>query len=357
MTLLLPASAQEPSSTHVGTLKMAPQQINPAKDFVGRIEAKERVDIRARVTGFLDQIHFDDGQAIKTGDLLYIIEPAPFQADTARMQGALTQAHGQASFADQQLNRAQELLKTEAGSAAMRDQRLAEQLTAQGNVQIAEANLKTSQINLDYTNIKAPISGLIGRTAVTKGNVVGPDHGVLTTIVSQDPMHVLVPVSQREFLTLKKSDRVEARNELEAMIRFSDGSAYDQTGKIDFIDVSVDRKTDSITMRAVVPNPDGRLIDGQLVTVSLELAKPVEKILVPQSALIADQQGVYVFVAQKGKAEVRRLKLGEEHGISIVVEGGLSAGDEVIVEGAATLRPDAPVSTYPAAILSTEGQK
>ena len=340
-----PATAQDAATVRVGTLAATPQPINPAKEFVGRIEARERVDVRARVTGFLQDVLFEDGQTVKEGDLLYRIEPEPFQAALSRAQGALDQARGQSAYADQQYARAEELLKTQTGTAATRDQRLAEQLTAKGNVQIGEANVQTAQIDLGYTEIKSPISGLIGRTAVTKGNVVGPDRGVLTTIVSQDPMHVIIPVSQREFLKLKSDDRTAAKQELTALIRFSDGSAYDHPGKIDFIDVSVDRATDSVTMRAEVANPNGRLIDGQLVKVT------IEKILVPQSALLADQQGFYVFVVEDGKAAVRRVTLGREVNMNASVETGLSPGDQVIVEGLATVRPGAPVSTYPAPVL------
>lgn len=350
-----PIQGQEASAARVGTMEITLQPINPAKEFVGRIEARERVDLRARVTGFLEDVLFKEGQAVKEGDHLYKIEQAPFQAALSRAQGALDQARGQAAFADEQLARAEELLKTQAGSAATRDQRLAEQLTAKGNVQIAAANVQTAQIDLDYTEIEAPISGLIGRTSITKGNVVGPDRGVLATIVSQDPMYVTVPVSQREFLSLNSSDRTAARNELEALIRFSDGSAYDLAGRIDFIDVSVDRSTDSVTMRAVVPNPNGRLIDGQLVKVSLQLEQPIEKILVPQSALIADQQGFYVFVVEDGKAAIRRVTLSRASGTNTVIESGLTAGDQIIVEGIATLRPGAPVSPYPAATQPKAG--
>jgi membrane fusion protein (multidrug efflux system) len=346
-----PALAQDAPPVRVGTLNAVLQPINPAKEFVGRIEAPERVEIRARATGFLEEVLFKDGQKVKEGDLLYRIEQEPFQAALSRTQGALDLARGQAAFADQQLARAEDLLKTQAGSAASRDQRRAEQLTAKGNVQIAEANLQAAGIDLGYTEIKAPISGLIGRTAVTKGNVVGPDRGALTTIVSQDPMNVTIPVSQREFLSLKSADRAAAINELAALIRFSDGSAYDLPGKIDFVDVSVNRAADSVTMRAVVPNPVGRLIDGQLVKVTLQLETPVEKILVPQSALIADQQGFYVFVVENGKAAIRRVTLGGENGANAIVDTGLSAGAQVIVEGIAMLRPGAPVSAYPAATL------
>ena len=204
---------------------------------------------------------------------------------------------------------------------------------AKGAVMTAEANLRTAQINLGYTDISAPITGKIGRTSLTKGNVVGPESGPLTTIVSQDPMYVTFPVSHREFLEAQDGSGERDPKSIKVRIRFSDGSVYDQLGVVNFIDVSVDRTTDTVTARATIPNPRGVLIDGQLVRVLLESGAPKEAIVIPQSALIADQQGVYVFVVEDGKAAVKRLKLGGETGTDVVVEDGLSAGAQVIVEG------------------------
>ena len=198
-----PAEAQAPAATRVGTVLAEKQPVNPAKEFVGRIEAVERVAVRARVTGYLQEVLFKEGDAIKEGAVLYRIEPEPFQAAVAQARGALVKAKGQVVNAAGQLERAETLLAKASGSVADRDKRLAEEQTAKGDVLVAEANLQTANINLGYTEIKAPISGLIGRTSVTKGNVVGPDSGVLTTIVSQDPMYVTIPVSQREFLAAR----------------------------------------------------------------------------------------------------------------------------------------------------------
>ena len=180
---------------------------------------------------------------------------------------------------------------------------------------IADANLKTANVNLGYTEITAPITGEIGRTKLTKGNVVGPDSGPLTMIVSRDPMYVTFPVSQREFLQRAGAGRgsqggAERGQAFAVRIRFSDGSTYDQTGRINFVDVTVDRATDTVLVRATFPNPKGALIDGQLVRVSVEADKPEEKVLVPQTALIVDQQGTYVFVVADGKAAVAARQAG-----------------------------------------------
>ena len=173
--------------------------ITKAADFVGRVEAMERVDIRARVTGFLQEVLFKEGGLVKEGDVLYRIEPDTFQAAVQQGQGALLQAQGKLANATAQLARTQELVKTDAATRALLDVRTAEQKTAQGDMITADANLKTANVNLGYTDIVAPISGEVGRSKLTKGNVVGPDSGVLTTLVSRDPMYVTFPVSQRVF--------------------------------------------------------------------------------------------------------------------------------------------------------------
>ena len=344
-----PASAQEPAATRVGTVLAEKQPVNPAQELVGRIEAVERVNVRARVTGFLQEVLFKEGDAVKEGAVLYRIEREPFEAAVAQARGALVKAKGVVVNAAGQLGRAETLLNKQSGSVADRDKRLADEQTAKGDELIAEANLQTANINLSYTEIKAPIAGLIGRTSVTKGNVVGPDSGILTTIVSQDPMYVTIPVSQREFLQLEGDRRLSGGAGLTANLRFSDGSAYEFPAKFNFVDVSVDRATDSVLVRASAPNPKGQLIDGQLVKVSIEANKPEEKILVPQAALIADQQGAYVFIVEDGKAAVRRLKIGGESGPNAIVESGLEGGEQVIVEGVEALRPGSPVLAAPAA--------
>ncbi|WP_036260754.1 efflux RND transporter periplasmic adaptor subunit [Methylocapsa aurea] len=346
----LPAAPKAaPAATRVGAVIASKEPVTQAQEFVGRVEAMERVNVRARVTGFLEAVLFKEGDKVKEGAPLYRLEQEPFQAAVQQTQGALMKAEGQAGNATAQRERAESLLKTQSGSAAVRDQRVAEEQTAKGDVVVAKANLDAAKINLHYTEIMAPISGLIGRTSVTKGNVVGPDSGVLTSIVSQDPMYVVAPVSQREFLRLQADERRSVGASVQVNLRFSDGSKYPYPGKINFVDVSVDRATDAVTVRATMPNPDGKLIDGQLVRVTVQGEKPKEKVVIPQAALIADQQGPYVFVVEDGKAVVRRLKLNGESGSNSVVESGLEGGEQVIVEGLEGLRPGAPVLAAPAA--------
>jgi membrane fusion protein (multidrug efflux system) len=341
------AQSGEPAAVAVGTVYAERRPIAKTGDFVGRIEAINRVEIRARVKGYLDAVLFKEGDFVTEGQPLYRIEKGQFEAAVEQAAGALERSKASLALAGLQRKRAEDLLAKASGTVVARDQAVAEEEGAKGTLMTDEANLRTAKINLSYTDIVAPIAGKIGRTSLTKGNVVGPESGPLTTIVSQDPMYVTFPVSQREFLEAQDSSRERDTESIKVRIRFSDGSTYDQLGVINFIDVSVDRTTDTVIARATIPNPKGVLIDGQLVRVVLESGKPEEAVVIPQSALIADQQGVYVFVVEDGKAAVKRLKLGDESGTDVVVEDGLATGAQVIVEGLQNVRPGIAVRASP----------
>ena len=349
LAVATPGWAQQPTAIPVGTVAAELRPITKATEFVGRVEAISRVEVRARVTGFLEDVLFKEGEIVKEGDVLYRIEPDTFQAAVQQAQGALLQAQSKFANATVQRGRTQELVKTDAASRALLDERVANEKGAQGEVVSADANLKTANVNLGYTEITAPISGEVGRTNITKGNVVGPDSGPLTVIVSRDPMYVTFPVSQRVFLEVQHEEERKARGQaLTVRIRFSDGSTYAESGRINFVDVTVDRATDTVLVRATFPNPKGTLIDGQLVRVSVEADKPDEKVLVPQTALIIDQQGPYVFLVVDGKAAIKRVKLGGESGPYAIIDDGLKGGEQVVVQGLESLRAGAPVVASPA---------
>ena len=346
-----PAVAQQPqpAAVPVGTVYAERQSISNIRDFVGRVEATGRVDIRARVQGYLEQVLFKEGDIVKKGDQLYQIEKGLFQAAVEAAKGALERSKAAKTLTAIQLQRAQELLEKNAGTAVARDQALAADQQAQGQILADQANLDTANINLGYTDIASPIAGKVSKTNVTAGNVVGPASGILTLIVSQDPMYISFPVSQRELLQAQLSGRIGDIAGIKIKIRFADGSTYKHEGIVDFIDVSVDRATDTVLARATMPNPDGALIDGQLVSVAVEAGAPQDKVVVPQSALIADQQGVYVFAVEDGKAVVKRIKTGGESGPNIVVDEGLKGGEQIIVEGLQSIRPGQAVQATPAA--------
>lgn len=333
-------------------VSVVPAELRPvsqAMEFVGRVEAPERVDIRARVKGMLEAVLFKEGETVKEGQPLYRIEKPPFEADVQQAEGDVARAQAALDLARIQRERAEELLARNAGTAVARDQAVAGEASATGALLTAEAALNTAKISLGYTDIVSPIVGRIGRTAFTRGHIVGPESGVLATVVSQDPMYVTFPVSQRDYQEAQKEEGKVDLSNVEVRIKFPDGTVYGEVGRINFVDVSVNRTTDTVILRADVPNPKGQLVDGQLVRVELKAGTPEERILIPQAALIADQGGVYVFVVENGKAVVRRIRPGGTVGANVVVTEGLKTGDQVVVDGFEALRPGAAVRATPAA--------
>jgi len=343
------APAAAPAAIPVGTVAVVTRPITGSLTVTGRIAAIDRVELRARVDGFLEEVAFEEGQTVAEGAPLYRIERGNFEAAARSAEGALVQSKAARDLADIQLARAQELLDRDAGTAVARDQAKAEADRSAGAVIEAEAALARARIELDYTEIKAPVAGRIGRTALTRGAVVGPSSGVLATIVSQDPMRVVFPVSAREFLRPDASGARPDPASIRVRLKFLNGAFYEHEGRIEFIDVSVDQATDTVMARATIANPDRALIDGQLVTVVLEAGDPVEKPVTPQQALLADQSGLYVFAVEDGKAAVRRVRAGGTLGADMVIEEGLAAGDLVVVEGIERLRPGVAVVAQPVA--------
>lgn len=340
------ADAQQ-TATPVGTVYAVRKPISKSIDFVGRVEAVDRVEIRARVTGYLEKMFFREGDSVNKGDRLYLIEQGQYQAAVEKSQADLVRSQAAKILTAVQLQRAEELLARSSGTEVARDQAKAADEQARGSVLADQAALDTAKINLGYTDITAPIAGKVSKTNITVGNVVGPNSGPLTLIVSQDPMYVTFPVSQRDLLQVRLNGRAAEIKDVKVKIRFANGTTYDQEGKINFIDVSVDRATDTILARATMPNPQGNLVDGQLVTVTVEAGTPQEQVVAPQAALITDQEGLYVFVVENGKAVVRRIKTGGEDGPNVVITSGLKGGEQVIVQGLQAVRPGQAVQASP----------
>jgi membrane fusion protein (multidrug efflux system) len=339
--------SQAPAAIPVSVVAAEKKPVTKSQDFVGRVEAIQRVEIKARVTGYLEKVAFKEGDLIKSGTELYGIEKGLFEAAVGQAEGALAKSEAAKTLTELQLKRAEELLQKQAGTQVARDQALAADQSAEGSIFVDEANLKTAKINLGYTDITSPIDGKVGKTNITVGNVVGSDAGPLTVIVSQDPMYVSFPVSQRDFLRAQQTQHKVDLTGIKATLTFSDGTSYKHDGKINFVDVQVDKATDTIQVRATFPNPDYALVDGQLVRVMLESGTAEEKIVIPQAALISDQEGVYVFVVDDGKAAVRRVKTAGGSGTGVIIDQGLSVGDQVVVEGGQSLRPGVPVKASP----------
>ena len=347
----LPALAQQRGGPPpaVGVVAAKQQAITQSSEYIARIQATNRVNLVARVAAFLDEVLFTEGTEVKKGQLLYRLEQGPFQADVHAREASIAQFKAQLRNAEIVLQRAQALLKTPAGQQATVDTALAAQDALKAQILGAEAQLQQAKINLDYTEIRAPIDGKIGRTAITAGNYVNPGSGTLVSIVSQDPMYIVFPVSTRTVIELQQRAGGKA-GALVIRVRLPDGSLYDQPGKLDFIDNSVTGNTDTMVLRGTVPNPKRLLVDGELVQALLQDVKPTEALAVPRSAVLADQQGDYVFVVDKdNKVEKRPVKLGQSTPALAAVISGLSEGDNVVVDGIQRVRPGLVVAPGPAA--------
>src|SRR3954468_4242688 len=367
-----PACAQSPAPgpVAVGVVQATRRPMTETEQFLGRVEAVRHVDVVARVTAFLQKRLFTEGSEVKSADKLYELEKGPFQADLAAKQAAVAQLQATLEHARLTTERARALLSGPAGLQSNYDAAIANQRSLEAQVQAAEAQVQASQINLGYTDIHSPIDGKIGRTAVTEGNVVSPSSGVLTTIVSQDPMYVTFPVSVRESLDLR--ERYIPRGGFNAVvirIRLPDGRLYDKVGQLNFVNNTIAQNTDTITLRGTIPNPPLKdqssaqeavreLTDNEFVTVSLEAVNPVEFLAVPRSAVLSDQQGDYVFVVgADNKAEQRRVGLGQSTPTIAAVNSGITEGDKVIVEGLQKVRPGQPVAPGPASALIQSAMK
>lgn len=354
---------QQAPAPAVGVVKVERRPITETTEYVGRIQAVERVSLSARVTAFLDKRLFTEGSEVKKGDLLYLLERGPFEADVQAKQAGMKQAEAQLKNASSALERAQQLLTTAAGTRANFDNAEANQQSQAAQLLGAKAALRQSEINLAYTEIRAPIDGKIGRTSVTPGNVVSPGSGVLTTIVSQDPMYVGFSIPVRTVLDLRQRIARQGLDVVRVRIKLPDGRLYEHPGKLDFLDNTVSGNTDTLTLRATIPNPAGtdtrqagaagganrELVDGEFVTVLLEGTEPVEALTVPRAAVLSDQSGDYVYVVDaQGNAQQQRLKLGQSTPTFAVVLRGLSEGQRVIVDGLQRVRPGQPVTAGPA---------
>ncbi|HJZ18249.1 MAG TPA: efflux RND transporter periplasmic adaptor subunit [Stellaceae bacterium] len=338
----------------VGVVRAERQQITQTDEFIGRIQAVGRVALVARVTAFLVKRLFVEGSEVKKDDLLYLLEQPPFQAQVDANKATVEQLEAQHRNAEQALERAQALLKTQAGTQSTLDSALAAERALAAQIAGARAQLRQSEINLGYTEIRAPIDGKISSTAVTEGNVVSPTTGTLATLVSQDPMYVIFSISQRTGIDLR--DRYAARGGFSAVViklRLADGRIYGEDGKADYVSPTVAENTDTITVRGVIPNTKvgmlRQLTDGEFVTVLLEGVQPIFVLAIPRAAVLSDQQGDYVYVVDtQNKADIRRIQLGQSTPTTAVVTDGLKEGELVISEGLQRVRPGEAVSAGPA---------
>ncbi|MBW2282986.1 MAG: efflux RND transporter periplasmic adaptor subunit [Deltaproteobacteria bacterium] len=332
----------------VTVLKVPEKDVNPAAEYVGRIEAIQSVDLKARVDGYIRKMAFEEGGEVAAGRLLFQLERAPYEAE---LNEALAKVALAGATLDKALRYIERLKSVRAGGVAATDMdsALAAKQTARALMQQAEAVLQKAKLNLGYTTIKAPIGGRIGRAAYTLGNLVGPDSGALARIVQLDPIRVVYSVSENEYVT----DRMKAADnpdhlpaELVPNLKLPNGLMYPTAGRMDFSDPQVDPGTGTIAVRAVFDNPVDILLPGQYVTVLVSRRRPLRLPVVPQSAVLEDKDGLYVLaVDPENRVQVRRIARGAAVGTGWAVTSGLKAGDSIVVYGLQKVRPGQTVRT------------
>jgi membrane fusion protein, multidrug efflux system len=315
------------------------RQITEAGTFIGRIVAIDKVDVVARVPGFIEERNFTEGQQVKKGDLLFRIEQDTYKAAVDQQTASLAKAQASEVNTNLQLQRGQELIKNQNIPQSTVDQRAADEKSAAADVLQAQALLEQAKINLAYTEIRSPIDGRIGLANFTVGNLVSPSSGTLATIVSQDPIYVTFPVSEADIIVYKQKVAEIGNPHVTLHIKLPDGTIYQHPGVTNFLDVKVDPNTDTVLVRAQLPNPDGILVPGGIVGVVTDRATPQPSLLVPQAAVLIDQAGSYVMMVNAAKSvEQRRITTGVEQGRDVVVKDGLKEGELVIVEGIQKVR-------------------
>lgn len=340
-----PSQAQAPLVA-VESAQMVSHQAS--KSYIGRVEAVEDTNITAQVTGYLQQRHFEEGQMVEKGQLLYSIEPSSFKAQVASAKASVAQATAALKKAELDFQRGKNLLPKGSISQSEFDNLNAALLGAKAQLEANKAQLHLAEVNLSYTQIKAPFSGRIAQSKVSTGDLVSPQAGILTTLVSLDPVHTSFSISERERLEMgmdriKSNDEVEA-SKVEVQVVLENGEKFEHLGQLDYLGNRVNTDTGTIAMRAEVPNPDYRLLPGQHVRVELRQKQSSQVLVVPRRAVQTDLEGNFVMVVAEGNvAERRNVELGRQLEEGIIVSDGVTQDDIVITQGLQRIRNGVPV--------------
>jgi len=321
-------------------------------EFTGRFEATDQVDIRARVSGYLQTVAFKDGAVVQKGDLLFVIDPRPYEAALKRSQAQLASAQAKVTQSSRDLGRSQELLKAGNVAATVNDQRFAAAREAQAEVDGAQAAVQSDQLNLEFTHVTAPISGRISRKLVSEGNLVsgGDAATLLTTIVSLDPIHFYFDADELSYLKYQRLSREGLRPSSRdvanpVMIATSDETEFTHEGRMDFVDNSLDKDTGTMRGRALVPNPNYLFTPGQFGRVHLLGSAPYEALLIPDAAVGTDQSRKIAYViGPDNVVQAREIRLGRLFAGLRAVTEGLKAEDVVVVSGLQRIRVGSPVT-------------
>ena len=366
LILLLPAvgcaTREIPKADNVvPVVVVALPEMNPVREvrrYTGRLQAAERVEIRARVAGFLEEFLFQEGAEVARGTQLFSIDPRVWQAEVDQIQAEVTRLEKELDLAGQQAQRALKLKQSSAISAVELEQRLAAREIAIASLSQGRARLESARLKLSFTQVTAPIDGRVGRAMVTEGNLVGEaEPTLLTTLVKQDPLHLIFEIPESDLLqyaqVFSSSAYASEAPEVAVQFRLDDDAQVSRLARIDFRESEVDPNTGTIVVRAVVPNSDRRLIPGLFVRVALPVPRSELRPHIPEIAVSADQAGSYVLVVDEDrKVQRRNVILGPSADGVVAVESGLMPEDQVIVEGQIRVRPGDQVSIRSTPIAS-----
>lgn len=336
-------SAKNRPAPNVVVDTISEQDVIQSFDAPGRVVSKYQVSVMARISGYLQKSYFKEGDYVKAGETLFLIEPVEYQ-NAASVAGANIQnIRAQLAYANKQLARAEELVKQDYIAKSRYDEILANRDALQAQLKAAQSNFNDTNRNLSYTRVKAPVDGRIGIIDVTVGNYVTPSSGSLTTINSTNPIYVTFPLSSEDYASISSIDeKANAKRRVE--LYFQNGDKYNQDGVQDFLDNKVDQSTGTVTMRATFQNKDNKLLHGEFVNVKLYANHPVKVPVVPIVAVQENQEGKYVYtIDETGMPKLTYIKVQGQSGDNWIVKDGLKAGDKVIVDGILKVTPGTPV--------------
>lgn len=332
------------------------------RDFTGRTAAIDTVVVRARVTGYLEKVHFREGTEVAAGDLLYEIDPRPYQAALGQVEGNVAAAEAKLARLEADLARARTLLADNVVSREEFDRTASELAEASGTLQSLRAAVERAKLDLEFTRVRAPLAGLTGRNELDAGNLVLADATALTSIVSVDPTHAWFDVDERSVLfyreRIRERELQSAREaDIPVLMGLSNEEDHPHRGVIDFVDNQLDPTSGTIRIRAVFPNPDRAISPGFFVRIRVPFSQPHKALLVDERALGSDQRGWFVYVVNaEGTAEYRPVQIGESRDGNVVILDGVAPGERVIVVGTQKVRPGAPVEAREARAPGAEPQ-
>lgn len=340
-------SAQQPPPPQVKVAKPLSQEVEEWDEYTGRIEAVDSVDVKARVSGYLEKINFSAGDKVSRGDLLFQIDPRPYQAQLNLAKAKLEQANTRSELARNDLQRAKQLLKAKAISEEEHDKRNKGLREAVAAVESTKAEVEIARLDLDYTRVTSPINGRVGREQVTVGNLVsgGDNATMLTTIVSNNPVYVYFDADERSVLKYRRQQPKNMDiNSIEAKLAVADESDFPHRGRLDYLSPQADPATGTVRLRGVFANTDELLIPGFFARIRIRAAVPYSALLLPERAIVTDQAQRFVWVLNaENQAEHRRVSLGALVGTLRVIKDGVQTEDRIVIEGVQKIRPGAKV--------------